>query len=83
MASLTQQITRLEKKLVEMARFDDPGMFFRLKAVPGIGDILALVILYEIGKLSRFRGHEVYPLFGILAQSGARLSDSLLECPFG
>ncbi len=53
--ALTQQITRLEKKLVEMARFDDPGMFFRLRAVPGIGDILALVILYEIGDLSRFR----------------------------
>ncbi len=53
--ALTQQITRLEKKLVEMARFDDPGTFFRLRAVPGIGDILALVILYEIGELGRFR----------------------------
>ncbi len=53
--ALTQQITSLEKKLVEMARFDDPGTFFRLRAVPGIGDILALVILYEIGELSRFR----------------------------
>jgi len=52
--SLTGQITCLEKKLVEMARFDDPGTFFRLKAVPGIGDILALVILYEIGDLARF-----------------------------
>ena len=28
--ALTQQITSLEKKLVEMARFDDPGTFFRL-----------------------------------------------------
>ena len=53
--ALTEQITCLEKKLVEMARFDDPGTFFRLRAVPGIGDILALVILYEIGELSRFR----------------------------
>ncbi len=53
--SLTTQITRLEKRLVQMAQFDDPGMFYRLKAVPGIGDILALVILYEIGDLKRFR----------------------------
>ena len=53
--SLTTQITRLEKTLVQMAQFDDPGMFYRLKAVPGIGDILALVILYEIGDLKRFR----------------------------
>ena len=53
--ALTKQISQLEKKLVEMARFDDPSTFFRLKAVPGIGDILALVILYEIGELKRFR----------------------------
>jgi len=53
--ALTAQITRLEKTLVRMAQFDDPGMFYRLKAVPGIGDILALVILYEIGDIKRFR----------------------------
>ena len=53
--ALTREIKRLETKLVEMARFDDPGTFFRLRAVPGIGDILALVILYEIGELRRFR----------------------------
>ena len=52
--ALTCQITRLERRLTEMARFDDPETFFRLKAVPGIGDILALVILYEIGDLARF-----------------------------
>ncbi|APZ93014.1 IS110 family transposase [Fuerstiella marisgermanici] len=53
--ALTTQISRLEKTLVQMAQFDDAGMFYRLKAVPGIGDILALVILYEIGDLKRFR----------------------------
>ena len=29
-------------------------MFYRLKSVPGIGDILAMVILYEIGDIKRF-----------------------------
>ena len=53
--ALTAQLKRLEKQLAAMARFDDPGTYFRLKAVPGIGDILALVILYEIGDLARFR----------------------------
>ena len=53
--SLTTQLKRLEEQLAAMARFDDPGMYFRLKAVPGIGNILALVILYEIGDIARFR----------------------------
>jgi transposase len=52
--ALTAQLKRLEKQLAAMARFDDPGTYFRLKAVPGIGDILALVILYEIGEIARF-----------------------------
>ena len=38
-----------------MAHFDDAGTFFRLNAVPGIDDILALLILYDIGEFSRFR----------------------------
>ena len=51
-----------------MAQFDDPGMFYRLKAVPGIGDILALVILYEIGDLKTLppRGR-----FSFVRSSGA------------
>ena len=52
--TLTTQLKRLEEQLARMARFDDPGMYFRLKAVPGIGNILALVILYEIGEIARF-----------------------------
>jgi len=52
--ALTQQITELEKRLLQLARIDDSGAFYRLKSVPGIGDILALVILYEVGDITRF-----------------------------
>ena len=52
--ALTQTINKLEKRLLAMARFDEPAMFFRLKSVPGVGDILAMVILYEIGNIRRF-----------------------------
>jgi transposase len=52
--ALTQTISTLEKQLMELARLENPGMFYRLKSVPGIGDILALVILYEIGDIRRF-----------------------------
>jgi transposase len=43
--ALTQQITELEKRLLQFARIDNSSAFYRLKSVPGIGDILALVIL--------------------------------------
>lgn len=52
--SLTSRISNVEDRLRQLAQFDDPGAFYRLKSVPGIGDILAMVILYEIGDIRRF-----------------------------
>lgn len=52
--ALTEQIKQLEARLLQLARFDDPGTFYRLRSVPGIGDVLALVMLYEIGDITRF-----------------------------
>ena len=52
--SLSGQIKRVERTLLKMARVNDPQSFYRLKSTPGIGDILALVILYEIGDIARF-----------------------------
>jgi len=52
--SLGGQIRRLERSLQKMAKVNDPQTYYRLKSVPGIGEILALVILYEIGDISRF-----------------------------
>ena len=52
--ALTQQITAVEDELRQLARIDDAGVFYRLKSVPGIGDILAMVILYEVGDIRRF-----------------------------
>ena len=52
--SLSGQVKRLEISLRRMAQVENPDMFYRLKSVPGIGDILAMVILYEIGDIKRF-----------------------------
>lgn len=54
--ALSGQIRRLETSLRKMAQIENPEMFYRLKSVPGIGDILAMVILYEIGNIQRFDG---------------------------
>ena len=52
--ALSTIIKELERQLLKMARVTQPEMFYRLKSVPGIGDILAMVILYEIGDIRRF-----------------------------
>ena len=47
-------ITQLELYLVEHAKVDDAYSFHLLRSVPGIGKILALVLLYEIHTINRF-----------------------------
>ena len=36
------------------AKVDDPQAFHRLRTVPGIGPVLALILLYEIHDIGRF-----------------------------
>lgn len=49
---LTKQIDSIDKKILERAK--ENYTFYLLKTVPGIGDILALTILYEVGDINRF-----------------------------
>jgi transposase len=49
-----QQIKELESYLIRTAKIDDPVTFQLLQSVPGIGNILALVLLYEIHDIARF-----------------------------
>src|SRR5436190_1689197 len=44
----------LELYLARTAKVDDPQAFHRLRSVPGIGKVLALILLYEIYDISRF-----------------------------
>jgi transposase len=48
-------ITELELAIVRDAKRHDADAFHRLRSVPGIGKILALMILYEIHDVSRFQ----------------------------
>ncbi len=49
-----QQIAHLEQLILAQAQEHDPRIFSLLQSVPGIGKILALVILYEIHDVARF-----------------------------
>jgi transposase len=47
-------LTDLELYIVKTAKKDDAQTFYRLRSVPGIGKIFALVLLYEIHDIHRF-----------------------------
>jgi transposase len=47
-------LTDLERHLTRSAKIHDVNAFYRLRSVPGIGKILALVLLYEIHDIHRF-----------------------------
>jgi transposase len=48
------QIGALELYLERAAKVDDPQAYARLRSVPGVGKVLALVLLYEIHDIRRF-----------------------------
>jgi transposase len=51
---LHEQINQVENYVVRHAIKFEPRTYYRLQTVPGIGKILALTILYEIGDIKRF-----------------------------
>ena len=53
-AALDDQIRDLELYLTRTAKIDDPQTYHLLKTIPGVGPILALILLYEIHRIDRF-----------------------------
>jgi transposase len=49
-----ERIAELELYLERHAKVDDGNAYARLKSIPGVGKILALVLLYEIHDIGRF-----------------------------
>jgi transposase len=47
-------LSDLELYIVQMAKHHDANAFYRLRSIPGVGKILALVLLYEIHDIHRF-----------------------------
>jgi len=53
-AAYDQQIRELELHLTRHAKIDDPVTYQLLRTVPGIGPVLALIVLYEVHDITRF-----------------------------
>ncbi|MGH8071658.1 MAG: transposase [Candidatus Entotheonellia bacterium] len=47
-------LTERELSLVKTAKAHDAQTFSRLRSIPGVGKLLALVLLYEIHDINRF-----------------------------
>jgi len=54
--SLDELIGDVELYLQRTVKVDDADTFYRLRSIPGVGKILALVLLYEIHDITRFGG---------------------------
>jgi transposase len=52
--SYDRRLTELELAIVNTAKAHDAQTFYRLRSIPGVGKILALVLLYEIHDIHRF-----------------------------
>ena len=52
--SYDRLLTALELDIVNTAKAHDAQTFYRLRSIPGVGKILALVLLYEIHDIHRF-----------------------------
>lgn len=52
--TLDQLIGTLARELVRSAKVDDLDSFCRLRTVPGIGEILAMTLIYEVPDFDRF-----------------------------
>lgn len=70
---LSKQILELEQQIIDLTR--DKADYKRLLRIAGIGRILALTILYEVGEISRFQSVRQFSSYCRLvpgvAQSGA------------
>jgi transposase len=51
---LDELIAKVELHLTRTAKVDDVQTYHRLRSIPGVGPILALVLLYEIHDIGRF-----------------------------
>ena len=54
MDALHDEVNHLNAHIIKHAKRYDPRTLYRLKTVPGIGDVLALTIMYEIQSIDRF-----------------------------
>ena len=89
------QLSKLEWYLKQTAKTVDRNTIIRLKSIPGIGDILSLVLLYEIHSIERFERVQDFVSYCRLVKckresagksygtGGAKIGNATLRWAFG
>ena len=90
-----QQLSKLEWYLKQTAKSIDQNVIIRLKSINGIGDILSLVMLYEIHSIDRFERVQDFVSYcrlvkcqresagKIYGSGGAKIGNAYLRWAFG
>ena len=90
-----EQLGKLEWYLKQTAKAIDNNTIIRLKSIPGLGDILSLVILYEIHSIDRFERVQDFVSYCRLVKckresagktygtGGAKIGNAYLRWAFG
>jgi len=63
-------IPNLERAVLEQVRIHDPDNFRRLRSIRGVGKILGLTLLYEIGDIARFPSVQDFSSYARLIKCG-------------
>ena len=92
---MNQVLGKVEYHLRKQAEKHDYDSYHRLRSVPGIGEILALVIMYEIHDIRRFASVQDFVSYSRLVKcakesagkksgiSGAKMGNAYLKWAFG
>jgi transposase len=67
---LDEQIGKLELYLSRTAKVDDVQTYHRLQTIPGVGKVLALILLYEIHDSGRFASEGQFLSYARLVRPG-------------
>ena len=69
--SYQHELKKLEWHLEQQAKQHDPASLTVLKTIPGVGRILALTILYEVGDIQRFESVQKFASYARLVKCKA------------
>ena len=71
----TKELSKVEWFIEQQAKQHNPDHFRLLKSIPGIGRILALTIIYEIGNANRFDSVQKFASYARLVKCKAESAD--------
>jgi transposase len=78
--ALDEQIGTVELYLTRTAKVDDVQSYHRLQTIPGVGKVLALVLLYEVHELRRFASVGQFLSYSRLVRCGHESAGKVLGC---